>query len=116
MQEEWRSVVYNGVSFDYSVSSFGRVMNKRGKLLKTWLRGTRNGTYPCVRLQKGNIRVTVDVHRLVAVHFVPNPRGKPEVNHFDNDHCNPRADNLEWCTREENEAHKIFMRAFQEVM
>lgn len=89
MQEEWRSVVYNGVSFDYSVSSLGRVMNKRGKLLKPWLRGTRNGTYPCVRLQKGNIRVTVDVHRLVAVHFVPNPSGKPEVNHFDNDHCNP---------------------------
>lgn len=47
------------------------------------------------------------VHRLVAQAFIPNPDNKPEVNHIvpisrggTND-----VHNLEWVTREENDAH-----------
>lgn len=50
---------------------------------------------------------SVSVHRLVALAFVPNPYNKPEVNHKDYNRQNPRWDNLEWVTHEENIKYSI---------
>lgn len=109
--EIWKRVKLGYQQYDYYVSNLGRVKNSKGQVLKPWLRGQRKGTYPCVGLCKGGKRLKVDVHRLVAIHFVPNPEGKPEVNHLDLNHLNARADNLEWCTRAENMQHRFFMTA-----
>lgn len=48
---------------------------------------------------------TYRVHRLVAMAHCPNPDNKPHVNHIDFDRSNAAADNLEWCTPEENHTH-----------
>ncbi len=45
------------------------------------------------------------IHRLVAETFIPNPDGKPFVNHIDGDKSNNSADNLEWVTVTENNRH-----------
>mgnify|MGYP002771064338 CR=1 FL=1 len=47
------------------------------------------------------------VHRLVAMHFVENPKPDKykEVNHIDGDKSNNNADNLEWCNRKKNMEH-----------
>jgi len=42
------------------------------------------------------------VHRVVARTFIPNPNNWPEINHKDCDPKNNRAENLEWCTHEQN--------------
>lgn len=42
------------------------------------------------------------VHRLVAMAYVANPKGKSEVRHKDGDHSNNHYSNLEWVTRAEN--------------
>lgn len=45
------------------------------------------------------------VHRIVAACFIDNPRGCNEVNHKDGNKRNNKAENLEWCTRTENNRH-----------
>ena len=45
------------------------------------------------------------VHKLVALTFVPNPYGKPEIDHLDNDRKNNKASNLAWATRAEQMQH-----------
>lgn len=48
---------------------------------------------------------TFQVHRIIALTFVPNPNNYPIVNHLDGDKLNLKAENLEWVTNKENVAH-----------
>lgn len=45
---------------------------------------------------------SVQVARLVALAFIPNPDNLPEVNHKDYNRANPHVDNLEWISRRDN--------------
>lgn len=45
------------------------------------------------------------VHRLVALTYLPNPLGLPQVNHKDGDKLNNHVDNLEWVTASDNMKH-----------
>lgn len=74
----------------------------KGKLIRPTLK--RNG-YLQVGLIMSGKRTHINVHRLVAIAFVPNPNNLPEVNHIDGDKQNNTASNLEWCTSKENHAH-----------
>lgn len=73
--------------------------------------------YLKVDLWRWGIRTTRTVHVLVAEAFVPRPANPLaiEVNHKDTDPFNNLASNLEWSTRLENEAHKRFWDALEEV-
>jgi hypothetical protein len=84
----------------YEVSEDGRVRRSDGTILKQW---KNDCGYPLVRLSRP--RAVERVHRLVAEAFVPNPTGRPCVNHINNDRADNRASNLEWCTQKENLIH-----------
>jgi len=57
------------------------------------------------------------VHRIVAKCFIPNPNGYDEVNHRDGIKSHNSADNLEWCTRSENNRHafQTGLRSYDEL-
>jgi len=51
--------------------------------------------------------ITIGIHRLVAMAYIPNPDDKPEVNHKDGNKLNNCADNLEWTWGWENVEHAL---------
>ena len=84
----------------YAVTEDGRVWSYRSqKFLKLTL--NKDG-YLYVSLSKNGMKTARRVHRLVAEAFIPNPEGKPEVNHKNEDKTKNCVDNLEWVTRKEN--------------
>jgi hypothetical protein len=52
---------------------------------------------------------TVLVHKLIAETFIPNPDNLPEINHINGVKSDNRVENLEWCTRSENQIHAYKM-------
>lgn len=62
--------------------------------------------YPRVVLIKDRKSKTFAMHRLMAVHFIPNDNPmRREVNHKNKNILDFSIENLEWCTRSENMKH-----------
>lgn len=113
-EECWLPVV--GFEGCYEVSNKGRIRSldrkvwngkvwffKKGIILK--MSKTTTGYWKVELSKKGVKKKSFKVHRLVAIAFVENIEGKPNVNHIDGDPLNNNAENLEWCTQKENMLH-----------
>lgn len=91
--ENWKKI--KGYTH-YEVSDLGRVRNtKTGVFLKPQVQAVG---YKFVNLYNNGKMRSWYVHRLVALHFIDNPNGWPQINHKDEDKLNNRVENLEWCT------------------
>ena len=129
LNEEWRTIP--GID-THEVSNLGNVRSKdrvsnvssddlggnkghrdykrvlKGKLLKP------NNTYIKKRgsteYKQGYSYVSINnrtytIHRFVALAFIPNNDNKSDINHLDGNKHNNKVNNLEWCTKSENEKH-----------
>jgi hypothetical protein len=98
MKEIWKNII--GHEYLYQISNYGRIYSLKRKM---FLKPYNNGS--------GWMQVSLCgkkylLSRLVALHFIPNPENKPEVNHL-KEKTDNQAWNLEWSTRIENQHHAI---------
>lgn len=121
IREQWRTAVYDDIIYErFQVSNLGRVINLnyrntgKAKLMEPCDNGKG---YLRVVLRKNKEYKKCYVHRLVAETFLPNPEGKPCINHkiegdegkkinmviFNEDGTiDKEKSTIEWVTYEEN--------------
>lgn len=99
--EIWKDIP--NTNGQYKVSNQGRVMTTKTGRILTPVVDARG--YERVCLFKADRDHRYKVHRLVAIAFLTNPKGKEQVNHKDGNKRNNCVDNLEWVTNEENMHH-----------
>lgn len=105
---EWKEISYTE---GYWISNRGEILSRRTskeKLMKPQL-NKHTGYYQIILLlnEKGGKpqRKCFTIHRLVAEHFLENPKGLNRVNHKNLDKTNNHVWNLEWVTQEQNIHH-----------
>jgi len=103
IMEEWKQI--DGFE-SYYVSNTGKVYNS---LTKRFIGNKKSSKYEYkkVKLSKNGTKKLIDVHRLVAETFIPNPEKLKTVNHINGIKTDNRVENLEWCSYSENTRHAI---------
>ena len=88
---------------DYLVYDDGRVFSKKTrKFMKC---NDNGGGYLQVSFHLDKI-YTHKIHRLVALHYIPNPNNYPQVDHIDRDKRNNNVSNLRWVDSSMNNQNK----------
>lgn len=95
--EEYKEIPgYQG----YYASASGSVYSsKRHKLLRPQV---QFDGYIFYSVSVEGVQHSLKAHRAVALAWLPNPEGKPEVHHKDEDKANNSIENLAWVTAKEN--------------
>ena len=83
---------------NYQIYPDGRVWSKngRGRFLKS--AKNKDSNYEIVSLHTNNKLKTFTIHRLVAIHYIPNPNDYPCVDHTNRIRDDNRIENLRWAS------------------
>ena len=89
---------------NYLIYEDGKVYSKRSK---RYLKQYDNGhgylyVKPC---KEGKSKLYL-IHRLIALHYIPNPDNKICVDHIDRNRKNNKLNNLRWATDSENQQNR----------
>lgn len=112
MKEIWNDIIgYEGL---YKVSNLGFIKSlsrsvtgrdfkvkkyNNERILKP---SPYSNGYLGITLCKNGISKQFILHRIIAIHFIPNPKNFSEINHKDENKTNNCINNLEWCSHKYN--------------
>ena len=99
----WKRIFINNKPTRYMIGDDGSVFSEiTNKMLKPFINPSG---YYLVDISLEGKSYTRQVHRLVAIAFIPNPLRLETVNHIDGDKSNNDVSNLEWMTLGDNVRH-----------
>lgn len=84
----------------YTIDEQGNVFSKKSKKKMKHIM-TAFGYFK-INLSSNGVKKLVSVHRLIAIHFIPNPEKKPLIDHKNGIKIDNRIENLRWVTVSEN--------------
>jgi len=86
---------------DYLIYEDGKVFSKyTNKFLKPRI---NIYGYEVIELYKNGKRKYFSIHRLLGIHYIPNPNNLPEVDHKNQERNDNRIENLRWATHSQNQ-------------
>lgn len=103
-KEKWKDI--KGWEGLYKISTYGNILNIRSNNILS--QRVNSSGYPHRLLCNKKFKKNYLLHRLVALHFIPNLCNKPQVNHKDGNKLNSHVSNLEWVTPSENCQHSHY--------
>ena len=116
--EVWKEI--EGLEGIYSISNLERVKSLsrtrnirpnrlcgvKERILKPFIAKTGYKVYNL--RTKENKSKTYLLHRLIGTAFIPNPENNNCINHIDGNKLNNDINNLEWCTKGDNNRHAYY--------
>ena len=113
--EIWKNI--DDYEDSYMISNYGRVKSlerivickdhSAKKYKEKIMKERYHNGYAIINLWRNGQMKRYYIHRLVAAHFVENPKEYNIVNHIDGNKTNNYYENLEWCTAKHNIQHAI---------
>jgi len=100
--EDWRPL--DGAPGCF-ISNLGRIRGGLQNPQKIRKISCQTGGYAVVMLQGINGSMSVQVSRMVAIHFIRSPREGEVVNHLNGNKLDNRVGNLEWTSQKDNVRH-----------
>lgn len=94
----------------YAFTKDGRALSLRRKEPLQLKPGSSAGCYCHVGIGRPPLKTSQLLHIPVGRAWIPNPEGKPQLNHKDGNPKNNAVSNLEWVTQSENVLHANALR------
>jgi len=100
-----KDIGFNG---EYKISKNGLIFSiKSNRFLSVCV---NSSGYKHTGISYKGKRKVLDIHRLLALHYIDNPNNKEQVNHIDGNKLNNTLSNLEWVSASENVKHAHSMK------
>ena len=94
---------------NYLIYPDGKIYNQKFKRYLQSKCKDKDG-YRVIKLRKDGKPKMFKLHRLIAIHYIPNPENKPLIDHKNRNTSDNRIENLRWATMSENCQNRIVNR------